>query len=130
MSRLSESYIALQEGKIAKSEFLRQARQMCPQAITQFNSYEDAIRILRGRGLLSEEVIYRSKADQFSLEAIDRGIRYELETAGVDPVHPGKGDYAEAKKKAVDNLCKDPLYYIKIVAGVENEKSDKKKVKL
>lgn len=121
MSKLSSSYIALQEGKISKSEFLRQARQLCPQAITQHNTYDDAIKILRNRGLLSEAVIYQCKEDMFSLEAIDRGIRYELEKAGIYSARPGKEEYAEAKRKAVENLSKDPLYYLNIVAGKDRE---------
>ena len=122
MSRLSSSYIALREGKISKSEFLRQARQSCPQAITQYNTFEDAIQILRNRGLLSEAVMYANEADRFPLESIDRGIRYELEKMGACTVRPTKVEYAKAKELAVANLGKDPMYYLNIVAGVDKKK--------
>ena len=123
---ITNTYKAVQEGKISKGEFLRQTRQNFPSYINQFTSYDDAISILRRRGILSEEVIYQCQGDRFPLESIDRGIRYELEQAGIyDVTEVGKGDYKEAKKKAIENLCKDPLYYINIVAGGDKKRAEK-----
>lgn len=123
---ITNTYKAVQEGKISKGEFLRQTRQNFPSYINQFTSYDDAIGILRRRGILSEEVIYQCQGDRFPLESIDRGIRYELEQAGIyDVTEVGKGDYKEAKKKAIENLCKDPLYYINIVAGGDKKRAEK-----
>lgn len=123
---IANTYKAVQEGKISKGEFLRQTRQNFPSYINQFTSYDDAISILRRRGILSEEVIYQCQGDRFPLESIDRGIRYELEQAGIyDVTEVGKGDYKEAKKKAIENLCKDPLYYINIVAGGDKKRAEK-----
>lgn len=123
---ITNTYKAVQEGKISKGEFLRQTRQNFPSYINQFTSYDDAISILRRRGILSEEVIYQCQGDRFPLESIDRGIRYELEQAGIyDVTEVGKGDYKEAKKKAIENLCKDPLYYINIVAGGDKKRAGK-----
>ena len=123
---IANTYKAVHEGKISKGEFLRQTRQNFPSYINQFTSYDDAISILRRRGILSEEVIYQCQGDRFPLESIDRGIRYELEQAGIyDVTEVGKGDYKEAKKKAIENLCKDPLYYINIVAGGDKKRAEK-----
>ena len=123
---IANTYKAVHEGKISKGEFLRQTRQNFPSYINQFTSYDDAISILRRRGILSEEVIYQCQGDRFPLESIDRGIRYELEQAGIyDVTEVGKGDYKEAKKKAIENLCKDPLYYINIVAGGDKKCAEK-----
>lgn len=123
---ITNTYKAVHEGKISKGEFLRQTRQNFPSYINQFTSYDDAINILRRRGILSEEVIYQCQGDRFPLESIDRGIRYELEQAGIyDVTEVGKGDYKEAKKKAIENLCKDPLYYINIVAGGDKKRAEK-----
>lgn len=123
---ITNTYKAVHEGKISKGEFLRQTRQNFPSYINQFTSYDDAISILRRRGILSEEVIYQCQGDRFPLESIDRGIRYELEQAGIyDVTEVGKGDYKEAKKKAIENLCKDPLYYINIVAGGDKKRAEK-----
>lgn len=123
---IANTYKAVHEGKISKGEFLRQTRQNFPSYINQFTSYDDAISILRRRGILSEEVIYQCQGDRFPLESIDRGIRYELEQVGIyDVTEVGKGDYKEAKKKAIENLCKDPLYYINIVAGGDKKRAEK-----
>ena len=123
---IANTYKAVHEGKISKGEFLRQTRQNFPSYINQFTSYDDAISILRRRGILSEEIIYQCQGDRFPLESIDRGIRYELEQAGIyDVTEVGKGDYKEAKKKAIENLCKDPLYYINIVAGGDKKRAEK-----
>lgn len=117
----SKNYIALTEGRMTRSEFLRQARQSFPHLIGAGNSFDDALKILTRKGLINEELIYQNKADKFPLEAIERGIRYELEAMDVyDIHHPSQEQYKKARQRAVDNLGKDPLYYINKVA--ENTK--------
>ena len=124
MSKLSQNYILLSEGRLSKAEFLRQVRQMHPGVISQLNTFDDAIRILKNRGLLTEEVIYQCQADKFPLEAIDRGIRYELEAMGAEPTSPSEKEYKEAKRKTVENLSKDPLHYLELLAGKKNVKPE------
>lgn len=122
MSKLTNNYIAVTEGRMTKSEFLRQARQGFPGVVSQFNSYEDAINIFRKKGLLSEEVVYRCQGDRFPLETIERGIRYELEEMGYhSPCEvPCPGDYKKAKAKVIDNLCKDQMYYYNLISTANN----------
>ena len=126
---INTNYKALLEGRMSKSEFLRQARQGLPQYITSITSFDDAVKILRQKSILSEELVYQNKADKFPLESIQRGIRYELEEMEVLDVNsPSREEYKEARQKAIDNLCKDPLYYIYKCVGSdykrvhENEK--------
>ena len=117
MSTLVENYIAVNEGKLAKSEFLRQSRQSFPHFISQFTSYDDAVKIFKNKGLLSEEVLYQCKGDKFPLEQIEKGIEVELLNLGINPmVVPTPAEYTKAKMKAIDNLCKDSLYYVKMDA--------------
>jgi hypothetical protein len=117
MSTLVENYIAVNEGKLAKSEFLRQSRQSFPNFISQFTSYDDAVKIFKNKGLLSEEVLYQCKGDKFPLEQIEKGIEIELLNLGINPmVIPSPAEYTKAKMKAIDNLCKDSLYYVKMDA--------------
>lgn len=114
---VNDNYKALIEGRMSKSEFLRQARQGLPQYITNFTSFDDAVRILRQKSIISEELVYANKADKFPLEAIQRGIRYELEAMGVvDSNSPTREEYKKARQRAIDNLCKDSLYYLNKVA--------------
>lgn len=123
---LSKNYIALTEGRMSRSEFLRQARQSFPNLIGAGNNFEDALKILTRKGLINEELIYRNKADKFPLESIERGIRYELEVMDVfDVHHPSQEQYKKARQRAIDNLGKDPLYYINRIAGGTKELADR-----
>lgn len=120
-----ENYKAVCEGKLSEREFLRQMRQGMPGYINQFTSYRDAVGILKRRGILTEEFEQRCQADKFPLESIDRGIRYELKQMGIECVtEVGRGDYKEAKKKAIANLCKDPLYYIHKICPEKKVETD------
>lgn len=122
---VNDNYKALIEGRMSKSEFLRQARQGLPQYITNFTSFDDAVRILRQKSIISEELVYANKADKFPLEAIQRGIRYELEAMGVvDSNSPTREEYKKARQRAIDNLCKDSLYYLNKVAGGNKERAE------
>lgn len=123
---LSKNYIALTEGRMSRAEFLRQARQAFPNLIGAGNNFDDALKILTRRGLINEELVYQNKADKFPLESIERGIRYELEVMDVyDIHHPSQEQYKKARQRAIDNLCKDPLYYInKITEPVEQPKQE------
>ena len=123
---LSKNYIALTEGRMSRSEFLRQARQSFPNLIGAGNNFEDALKILTRKGLINEELIYQNKADKFPLESIERGIRYELEVIDVfDVHHPSQEQYKKARQRAIDNLGKDPLYYINRIAGGTKELADR-----
>lgn len=123
---INSNYKALLEGRMTKTEFLRQARQGLPQYITNFTSFDDAIKILRQRSIISEELVYQNKADKFPLESIQRGIVYELEEMGVeDTTRPSKEEYKKARQRTIDNLCKDSLYYInKIAASTPQPKEE------
>lgn len=123
---VNKNYKALLEGRMSKSEFLRQARQGLPQYITNITSFDDAIKILRQKSILAEDLVYTNKADQFPLESIQRGIRYELQEMDVvDDNSPTREEYKEARQRAIDNLCKDPLYYIYKIAGSDYKKVHK-----
>ena len=131
---VTEKHRAVQEGKMAKSEFVRQMRLGYPEHITQWNGYDDTVQILKNRGLLFETakpVVSEEKIDAmklpYSLESLDRGIRYEFAAAGID-YHAGARinieQYNEALNKAKANLDKDPMHYLNLVSG-ESSNVDK-----
>lgn len=127
---VNANYKALIEGRMSKAEFLRQARQGLPQYITNLTSFDDAIKVLRHKSLLSEELVYQNKADQFPLESIQRGIRYELEAMNLLDINtPSKEEYRKAREKAIDNLCKDSLYYINKIAGNTKKQAEENQEK-
>ena len=207
MRTLQEKYNAIQEGKFSKEHFLAEARMQQPQLVTRFNGYDDAVQILKNRGMIQEEekkelasvshvkklvqaakdgnksrksilagfagadikykvttaepdVIkwhydkydanlsgeiklkpeqldeakltkksltdYRYKPtnemDKYPYEQILRGIRVELEVAGVFGT-PTAEEYAKALATVSKNLAKDSIFYTNQVAGV-NPKVD------
>ena len=131
MKTLTEKFNAVNEGRFAKAQFLRDARLAHPTLITQFNSYDDAVTILKNKGMISEvlekykeektpEYQYEANTeDMFPIEAIERGIDYELEKKGFDVVkfNGTQEDYLKAKEEVVKNLTKDPNFYLNLLAG-------------
>jgi hypothetical protein len=54
MKSISVQYQELKEGKMNKHQFLRNARMMFPNFVTNHNSFEDSVKILKTKGLLNE----------------------------------------------------------------------------
>ena len=138
MRTLQEKYNGIQEGKFSKEHFLAEARMQHPQIITRFNGYDDAVQILKNRGMIQEARVeearltknnltdYRFKPtnemDKYPYEQILRGIRVELEVAGVLGT-PTAEEYSKALAKVSKNLAKDSIFYTNQLAGV-NPKVD------
>ena len=51
----TEKLRAVNEGKMAKGEFVRQMRLSFPNSITQFNGFKDTVQILKNKGLVFED---------------------------------------------------------------------------
>ena len=137
---VTEKYNAVLEGKMAKKEFVRQMRQQYPMYISQFSGFDDTVQILTNRQMLyetpkpafSEAKVYDDRpALTYSLDALDRGIRIELEAKGITTfggvIKPE--DFYAAEKKAKSNLEKDPNHYLNLMSGESNkvDKHDKMK---
>ena len=136
----TEKYRAVNEGKMAKKEFVRQMRQTYPMYISQYDGFDSTVQILKNRQLLFEapkkafsnmKVYDDRPALTYSLDALDRGIRAELTVLGLDPaIHSiKKEDLDKATKKAKDNLEKDANHYLNLMAGESNkvDKHDREK---
>jgi hypothetical protein len=54
MKNISAQYQELKEGKMTQHQFLRNARMMFPNFVTNHNSFNDSVAILKTKGLLSE----------------------------------------------------------------------------
>ncbi len=80
MRTLQEKYNAIQEGKFSKDQFLVEARMQQPQLVTRYNGYNDAVKILKNRGMIVEVSAEESFAD-YSNDALTDMIsnlsRYE-----------------------------------------------------
>jgi hypothetical protein len=55
MNNISKQYQMLKENKINKHQFLRNARMLFPAFVTNHNSFEDSVKILKQKGLLTEK---------------------------------------------------------------------------
>jgi hypothetical protein len=135
----TEKLRAVNEGSMSKKEFVRQMRQEFPAHITQFNGFADSVQILKNRGVIyevKEEVVEAHVYDErpilnYSLDALDRAIRIELEAKGVTTyggsIKPE--DFYAAEKKAKANLEKNPTHYLDLMSGESNkvDKHDKMK---
>ena len=125
----TEKYHAVLEGKMKEGEFVRQMRQAFPQYITQWNGYKDSVAILKQKQMIFEKKEVKKDitklADSFPIEAIERGIDMELESAGIDSTGAvSKDEYMKAKRTAVTNLQKDANHYLNLSSG-ESAKVDK-----
>lgn len=129
MKTLQEKYIAVNENRFTKAQFLRDARMTLPTLVTQYNDYTSAVQILKNKGILTEAITKKSepvrrpveitnKKDMYSFEQVQRGLMYELEAAGVCDT-PTRDEYYKCEAKVLKNLEKDPLYYLHKVADVK-----------
>jgi len=136
----TEKYRAVNEGKMAKKEFVRQMRQTYPMYISQYDGFDSTVQILKNRQLLFEapkkafsnmKVYDDRPALTYSLDALDRGIRAELTVLGLDPAVQSikREDLDKATNKAKDNLEKDANHYLNLMAGESNkvDKHDREK---
>jgi len=92
MRTLQEKYNGIQEGKFSKEHFLAEARMQHPQIITRFNGYDDAVQILKNKGMIQEARVEEArlteaKAYSFTLTYNDaKYVQRVLDDAGVDAI--------------------------------------------
>lgn len=64
MKNITNLCIDLQEGKINKKDFLREARRTFPNYITNVNTFEDTIKIFKAKNLIAEGCNCESQLDE------------------------------------------------------------------
>ena len=92
MKSIKQQYIDLQEGKMSQSNFMRNVRMTLPQFITNVTSYNDTVRILKNKGIITEADRYAPSNYQ---EDDDNDIPAFLKTYNSDA-------YVDALKAAGD----------------------------
>lgn len=120
MKSIKEQYISLKEGNMSQANFMRNIRMTLPQHITNTTSFNDSLKILRNKGILTEIDIYgiagnpdeekemksmSVKNYNMDPDQLKRGIEVEMEHTD---------DQAVAEKIAMDHLKEDPEYYSKL----------------
>ena len=103
MRTLQEKYNGIQEGKFSKDQFLRDTRMEFPNLVTQYNGYDDAVQILKNRGMIQEAV--KTKLDEVYIKFIPGRVyaskNGKLTYIGVVP--PG-GSHKGQKNPTQENL--------------------------
>jgi hypothetical protein len=107
MRTLQEKYNAINEGNFSKDQFLRDARMQQPNLITQYNGYDDAVQILKNRGMIQEIASFAERFKEYSDDALTDIIinlsRYEGNEKDIEPV---KAELAR-RKGSVDEISAD-----------------------
>jgi len=112
MKSIKQQYIDLTEGKMSQSNFMRNLRMTMPQYVTNVTSFNDAVKILRNKGILTEGKT-KLTADQVNNDELRMGIRVEMEHTD---------DVEKAKKIALDHLAENPFYYTQLkLSGVDTK---------
>ena len=116
---VTEKYKAVNEGRMSKTEFVRQMRQAYPMYVSPVGTYESTVQILKNKNMLFEAK--EQEVDdtfKYSDDSLRRALDIELEAMGLMSQESiSMDDQVKAKKKAVANLKKDPLHYYHLISG-------------
>ncbi len=111
MKSIKQQYIDLTEGRMSQTNFMRNLRMTIPQYVTNVTSFNDAVKILKNKGILVEAKKAKLTADQVNNDELRMGIRVEMEHTD---------DPEKAKKIALDHLAENPFYYTQLkLSGVD-----------
>ena len=120
MKSIQNQYNQLIEGNISQANFMRNVRMTFPHLVTNVTNFEDSVKILRNKGLLSEAKA--SNTDHLCNPVeVDLGLKVE--------VAKHEGDVEKAKKTIYANLKKNSSYYSQLNLGGQAVEPEKIKVK-
>jgi hypothetical protein len=134
MKNISIQYQDLQEGKMDKHQFLRNARMMFPNHVTQFNSFEDSIKILKQKGLLNEGNAVQGTPDKaptykYPNEATKyKKVEQSPEVDEQDGIYPAT-TLTDIPKEKMDKKVKDKSDGLEPIKD-NDTKNEMKKVKV
>lgn len=86
MRTLQEKYNGIQEGKFSKENFLADARKELPNLVTRFNGYDDAVQILKNKGMIREvsaEESFKDYSNDALADMIINSSRFEGNEEGI-----------------------------------------------
>ena len=71
MKSIQNQYNDLKEGKMSEANFMRNLRMTIPQYVTNVTSFNDSVRILKNKGMLTENVMDISVEEEITSPKID-----------------------------------------------------------
>lgn len=108
MKTLQEQYNLIQEGKGHKDMFLKSARRLFPEYITNFATYGEATNILKQRGILNEMVVGGGVVTQRTFDPFKAFNSYVNEASEQEtPVRAPKASGAYETKAVNTKLSKE-----------------------
>lgn len=118
MKSIQNQYCDLKEGKMSQANFMRNVRMTFPHLVTNVTSFDDSVRILKNKGILSEAKT-KLHPNQIHPQELRMGIKVEMEHTD---------DPKKAEKIALDHLAENPFYYTALkLSGVESPSAPKAK---
>ena len=130
MITLQDKYNLIVEGKGNTANFKKEAVNAFPHLVNGHNSYEDVVSILKNNNIIKEAITDEkeqaqiiSDADRVNPYELEKGIEVELK---VPAKEASLEDYLKAKKAAIKNLGKDPMFYSQLETGEKAVKFEKR----
>jgi hypothetical protein len=140
MKTLQDKYNLIIEGKGDKANFKREAINAFPHFVNGQNSFDDVVSILKQKNIIKEAITDQKEQDKIIFDAdrvnpyeLEKGIEYEMKEPTETWKMDGAGkftisveDYLKAKKTAIKNIQKDPIYYTRMITGEKMVAPDKR----
>lgn len=124
MKSIKQQYIDLKEGRMTQQNFMRNLRMTMPQYITNVTSFNDSVRILKNKGILTEADI-KGKTIKTYKQNEDSSYSVEYEDGTKDTIYVSDSNWdiinnLEKSNLKEKNLDVDPAELAKGIA-VEKE---------
>jgi hypothetical protein len=126
MKTLQEKYTGVKKGTYPSAQWLKEAKLTLPHLISPYNGFDDAVLILKSKGILKEEIKDNpKKPDSSVVDVNSKSYSYgEKSAMNVNFDQMLKGMQIEinknpeisedkARETAIKNLIQDPYYYLK-----------------
>ena len=109
MKSIQNQYTQLLEGNLSQANFMRAIRMTFPQYINNITSFDDSVKILKNKGILSE-----AKKQEYQCNPVELAMGIKVEMEHTD-------DPKKAEKIAMDHLKENPSYYSQLkLSGIDS----------
>ena len=120
MKSIANQYRDLKEGKMSQQNFMRNLRMTMPQFVTNVTSFNDAVRILKNKSILTENANLENQPSKEELDAMIK--KMEDEKAGEEAIMSQYDEELnEAKKKDEKNYSVQQANPTELRLGIRTE---------
>ena len=107
MKSIKQQYIDLKEGRMTQAQFMRNVRMSLPQYVTNVTSFNDTVKILKNKAILTEADIKENENPYFSSDPTDGDRDFDMESMVQAEEYYDKGLQAYSE----GDLLKAEKYY-------------------